>query len=178
MHDFGIIVKQNENLVMFGGNAISYYIASVLEKDDSISNCKIIEDDSRIAQELAENLNDTQIIKGEMMSDAILEEAEIKNADVSVAVTEYDKDNLLASLIARKCGVSHTLSLVNSRAFDSLIDNGEDNVIVDRSLVTTSAMLQDLRKAKINNAYCLKRGMGEVWEVRIDVDSINTEKTD
>ena len=110
------------------------------------------------------------------MSDAILEEAEIKNADVSVAVTEYDKDNLLASLIARKCGVSHTLSLVNSRAFDSLIDNGEDNVIVDRSLVTTSAMLQDLRKAKINNAYCLKRGMGEVWEVRIDADSINTEK--
>ena len=104
------------------------------------------------------------------MSDAILEEAEIKNADVSVAVTEYDKDNLLASLIARKCGVSHTLSLVNSRAFDSLIDNGEDNVIVDRSLVTTSAMLQDLRKAKINNAYCLKRGMGEVWEVRIDAD--------
>ncbi len=176
LHDFGIIVKQNENLVMFGGNAISYYIASVLEKDDSISNCKIIEDDSRIAQELAENLNDTQIIKGEMMSDAILEEAEIKNADVSVAVTEYDKDNLLASLIARKCGVSHTLSLVNSRAFDSLIDNGEDNVIVDRSLVTTSAMLQDLRKAKINNAYCLKRGMGEVWEVRIDADSINTEK--
>ena len=176
LHDFGIIVKQNENLVMFGGNAISYYIASVLEKDDSISNCKIIEDDSRIAQELAENLNDTQIIKGEMMSDAILEEAEIKNADVSVAVTEYDKDNLLASLIARKCGVSHTLSLVNSRAFDSLIDNGEDNIIVDRSLVTTSAMLQDLRKAKINNAYCLKRGMGEVWEVRIDADSINTEK--
>ena len=68
------------------------------------------------------------------------------------------------------------MSLVNSRAFDSLIDNGEDNVIVDRSLVTTSAMLQDLRKAKINNAYCLKRGMGEVWEVRIDADSINTEK--
>lgn len=57
-----------------------------------------------------------------------------------------------------------------------MIDNGEDNVIVDRSLVTTSAMLQDLRKAKINNAYCLKRGMGEVWEVRIDADSINTEK--
>lgn len=56
-----------------------------------------------------------------------------------------------------------------------MIDNGEDNVIIDRSLVTTSAMLQDLRKAKINNAYSLKRGMGEVWEVRIDADSINTE---
>ena len=38
-------------------------------------------------------------------------------------------------------------------------------------------MLQDLRKAKINNAYCLKRGMGEVWEVRIDKDSMNSGKT-
>ncbi len=176
LHDFGIISKQNENLVIFGGNAISYYIANVLEKDDSISSCKIIEDDSRIAQDLAENLNNTQVIRGEMMSDVILEEAEIKNADISVAVTEYDKDNLLASLIAKKFGVAHTLSLVNSRTFDSLIDSEEDNVIVDRSLITTSAMLQDLRKAKINNAYCLKRGMGEVWEVRIDEDSLNLGK--
>jgi Trk K+ transport system NAD-binding subunit len=38
-------------------------------------------------------------------------------------------------------------------------------------------MLQDLRKAKINDAYCLRRGMGEVWEVRIDKDSLNTGKT-
>jgi hypothetical protein len=34
-----------ENLVIFGGNAISYYIANELEKDDAIANCKILEDD-------------------------------------------------------------------------------------------------------------------------------------
>jgi len=38
-------------------------------------------------------------------------------------------------------------------------------------------MLQDIRKAKINNAYCLRRGMGEVWEVRIDANSINADRT-
>lgn len=177
LHDFGIISKQNENLVIFGGNAVSYYIASVLEKDDMINSCKIIENNSRIAYDLAENLYDTQIIQGEMMSDVILDEAEIKNANVSVAVTENDKDNLLASLIAKKSGVPYTISLVNSRAFDSLLEDDGENVIVERSLVITSAMLQDIRKAKINNAYCLRRGMGEVWEVRIDADSLNTEKT-
>lgn len=177
LHDFGIVSKQNENIVIFGGNAVSYYIASVLEKDDTVSSCRIIENDTRIAQDLASNLNDTQIIQGEMMSDVILEEAEIKNANTSVAVTENDKDNLLASLIAKKSGVSYTLSLVNSRTFDSLLENSGENVIVERSLVITSAMLQDIRKAKINNAYCLRRGMGEVWEVRIDADSLNTDKT-
>ncbi|MCM1324468.1 MAG: Trk system potassium transporter TrkA [Acetobacter sp.] len=177
LHDFGIISKQTENLVIFGGNAVSYYIASVLEKDDTVSSCKIIEGNARIAQDLAENLNDTQIIQGEMMSDVILEEAEIKNANISVAVTDNDKDNLLASLIAKKSGVPYTISLVNSRTFDSLIEDDGENVIVERSLVITSAMLQDIRKAKINNAYCLRRGMGEVWEVRIDADSLNTDKT-
>lgn len=177
LHDFGIMVKQTENLVIFGGNAISYYIASVLEQEDGINNCKIIEGNARMAEDLAINLDQTQIIRGEMMSDVILDEAEIKNADISVAVTENDKDNLLASLIAKKSGVTHTLSLVNSRTFDSLIEEDGENIIVDRSLVTTSAMLQELRKAKINNAHCLRRGMGEVWEVRIDQDSLNAGKT-
>lgn len=176
LHDFGITIKQTENLVIFGGNAISYYIASILEKDDSISNCRIIESSTSSAHDLAITLNDTQIIRGEMMSDVILDEAEVKNADMTIAVTDNDKDNLLASLVAKRSGVPYTLSLVNSRAFDSLIEDNGENIIVERSLVTTSAMLQDLRKAKINNAYCLRRGMGEVWEVRIDKDSLNTDK--
>lgn len=177
LHDFGIIAKQNDNLVIFGGNAISYYIADVFEQDDSIQQCKIIENNSQIALRLAENLNNTDIIKGEMLNDVILEEADLKNADTSIAIMSNDKDNLLASLIAKKSGVPYTLSLVNSRSFDNLLDNNGENVFVERSLVITSAMLQDIRKAKINNAYCLRRGMGEVWEVRIDKDSLNTGKT-
>ncbi len=177
LHDFGIDSKQIENLVIFGGNAISYYIAKILEQDDTVNNCKIIEGNTRMARGLAAELNHTQIIRGEMMSDIILDEVEIKNANVTVAVTENDKDNLLAALIAKKNGVLSTLSLVNSRAFDNLIEDSGENIIIERSLVTTSAMLQDLRKAKINNAYCLRRGMGEVWEVRIDQDSLNSGKT-
>ena len=100
-----------------------------------------------------------------------------RNADVSIAVTGNDKDNLLASLIAQRSNVPHTISLVNSRAFDNLIDDHGENIIVERSLITTSAMLQELRKAKINNAHCLRRGLGEVWEVRIDADSLNISKT-
>lgn len=177
LHDFGIHVPQNDNLLLFGGNAISYYIAHMLQKNDVVKSCRIIEDNAAIAQRLAEALNNTQVIVGEMMNDVILDEAEIKNADISVAVTSKDKDNLLASLIARRNGVPYTISLVGSKTFDSLIENNDENVIVERSLVTTSAMLQDLRKAKINNAYCLKRRMGEVWEVRIDARSLNTDKT-
>ena len=176
LHDFGIDSIQNEKLVIFGGNAISYYIANVLEKDDMVNTCKIIETDKSKAQELAENLNETEVIIGDMMNDVILDEADINNANVSVAITDQDKDNILASLIAQKHGVKQTLSLVNSRSFNNIIDKNIQNIIIERSLVITSAMLQELRKAKMNNAYCLRRGMGEVWEVRIDSDSLNSDK--
>lgn len=176
LHDFGIDAAQNEKLVIFGGNAISYYIANVLEKDDMVNTCKIIEDDKSKAQELAEYLDETEVIIGDMMNDVILDEADINNANVSVAITDQDKDNILASLIAQKHGVQQTLSLVNSRSFNNIIDKNNQNIIIERSLVITSAMLQELRKAKINNAYCLRRGMGEVWEVRIDSDSLNSDK--
>lgn len=177
LHDFGIEAIQNERLVIFGGNAISYYIANAIEKDDMVNTCKIIENDRFKAQELAENLNETDVIIGDMMNDVILDEADIKNANISIAITDQDKDNIIASLIAQKYGVKQTLSLVNSRSFNNIVDKNNQNIIIERSLVITSAMLQELRKAKINNAYCLRRGMGEVWEVRIDSDSLNSDKT-
>lgn len=177
LHDFGIDAKQNENVIIFGGNTTSFYIADVLEKDDTVSSCKIIEENTSEAKDLAESLNDTQIIVGDMMSDVILDEAEIQNADITIAVTKQDKDNILASLIAKKNGVERTLSLINTRAFNSLSKNDSENIIIERSHILTSAILQDIRKAKINNAYCLRRGMGEVWEVRIDADSLNSDKT-
>lgn len=33
-------------------------------------------------------------------------------------------------------------------------------------------MLQELRKAKLNNAYSLGRGFGEIWEIKVDADSL------
>ena len=107
-----------------------------------------------------------------MMSDVILNEAGIHSADAAIAITSHDKDNLLASLLAKKSGVASAISLVNSRSYDNLIDNVSDNILIDRSSVTISSMLQELRKAKLNNAYSLGRGFGEIWEIKVDADSL------
>ena len=66
------------------------------------------------------------------------EEANINKADIAIAVTSKDKDNLLASLLSQMSGAASTLSLVNSRSFDNLVDNINSNVIIDRSSITIS----------------------------------------
>lgn len=176
IHDFGMEHNANEKIIIFGDNDITYYIAQSLENNDNILSCKVIDDDDASARKLADKLNDTIVLYGEMMSDTLLTEAGIENTDATIAITRRDKDNLLASLLAKKNGVVSTITLVNSRSYDNLIDNIGDNIIIDRSTVTISSILQELRKAKISNAYSLGRGFGEIWEIKIDEESRNINK--
>lgn len=176
IQDFGFSMPSNENVIIFGANQVSYYLAQFLEKDDNILLAKIIDDDVSWTKKLAEDLSETVVLKGEMMSDVILNEANIENADVSIAVTAKDKDNLLASMLARKRSVRSTISLVNSRSYNNLIDSVGDNILVDRSSVTISSILKELRKSKIVEAYSLGKGFGEVWELKIEDQSPHVGK--
>ena len=79
--------------------------------------------------------------------------------------------------MAKHNHICSTVSLVNSRAYDSLIDNIGDNIIIDRSTVTISKILQDIRKTGLSNAYSLGRGFGEIWEVKLKEDQpVNGKK--
>ena len=128
-------------------------------------------------EQMAEKLNKTAVIFGEMMSDVILQDAGFANADVSIAVTDKDKDNLLISLLAAKNKETQALSLVNSKDYNQLAFNIRNNVIIDRSVITISAILHYLRKARINEAYSVGRGIGEFWEIRLGQDSVNLGKS-
>lgn len=167
IHAFDMEKPMIERVVIFGGNQISLDLARKLEQDDSILSSKIIEEDSKPAKMLAKELDKTIVINDHLLSDMILEEAAIEHADVAIAVTAHDNDNLLVSLLAKQGGATSVISLVNSRSNNTLVDSIGGNVIVDRASVTISALLKELRKNKINEAYSLGRGFGEIWDITI-----------
>lgn len=173
---FGLEKPRNEQIVIFGGNEIAAYLGRRIEQDDSIVSSKIIEENFEEARRLARSLSHVVIIQGPMMSDLILEEAEVSRADASIAVTANDKDNLLASLLAAKSGVHSTISVVNTPSYNNLIVNIGDNILIDRSSVTISRILKEIRKTRMINAYSLSRGCGEIWEIRLSEDSFCSGK--
>lgn len=173
MHLFGVDHNPYERVIMFGANTISYYLASQIERNEKGVDCSIIEPDTKKAAFLSEKLNSTAVITGEMTSDVILREVGFSLADVSLAITEKDKDNLLISLLASKNRDTQAFSLVNSRNYTTLINNIRNNVIIDRSMITISALLSSLRRARIFEAYSLGSGIGEIWEIRLGEDSTN-----
>ncbi|MBR4105798.1 MAG: Trk system potassium transporter TrkA [Alphaproteobacteria bacterium] len=165
---FGLEKNTNERLVIFGGGAVAQYICSHIENDDVITSARLIEEDIDQARELARQFNRVVVINGEMMSDVILFEADITKADAAIAVTDNDKDNLLASMIASKDGVGTTISLINTPSYNNLMFNIADNTIVDRSAIAISHLLKEIRRSSIANAYSISRGQGEIWEIAVD----------
>ncbi len=165
---FGLEKPTNERLVVFGGNEIAEYIGGKIEHDDTITSCRLIEEDIEKARKLAKILNHVVVINGEMMSDVILKEAEINRADAVIALTDDDKDNLLASLLASKNGVTTTISVINTPSYNNLMFSITDNILVDRSAVTISKILKEIRTAKLKKAYSVSREQGEIWEIRLN----------
>ena len=172
LQTFHISEVPYENVVLFGGNAISYDIARALEDDDRVIGLKIITNQLDMAHQMSEDLDKAVVIYGEMMSDVILSDAHLESADVTISVTSQDKDNLLLSLLAKSSGVKSTLSLVNSQMYDNLTNRIADNIIVDRSTITISKILQDIRHVNLLNAYSLGRGFTEIWELKLKEDTL------
>lgn len=173
MRLFSVDHNPYEKVIIFGANGISEYLSKRFENDVNIVNCSIIDNDKIKTMKLAENLNRIAVISGEMMSDVILEDVHFAEADSIVALTDKDKDNLLISLLASKNKDTQAISLVNSNEYNLLSSNIRNNNVIDRSVITISSILQYLRKARIDEAYSFGREIGEVWEIRLENDSIN-----
>ncbi len=173
---FGLEKPTNERLVIFGGNEIAEYIGDKIENDDTITSCRLIEEDIDNAQRLAKKLNHVVVIHGEMMSDVILKEAEINRADAAIALTDNDKDNLLAALLASKNGVLTTISVINTPSYNNLMFSVTDNILIDRSAVTISKILKEIRTAKLKKAYSVSREQGEIWEIKLSEGMICCNK--
>lgn len=172
MRAFNVLRRMAENVVIFGGNAISYDTARRLEENENLNTLKVVTNDINGARRMSDELNSVTVIYGEMMSDVILSDAKLYQADTTISVTSLDKDNLLLSLLAQYNGVTSTISLVNSRVYDNLTNHISDNIIVDRSTVTISKILRDIRHVNLLNAYPLGRGFAEIWELKLKEDSL------
>lgn len=173
MRLFSVDHNPYEKVIIFGANGISEYLSGQFEKDVNIVSCSIIDNDNIKTTRLAEKLNKVAVISGEMMSDVILEDVHFAEADSVTALTDKDKDNLLISLLASKNKDTQAISLVNSNEYNLLSSNIRNNNIIDRSVITISGILQYLRKARIDEAYSFGREIGEIWEIRLENDSIN-----
>ena len=99
-------------VIVGGGKKVDFLIGSLLNKKDEIT---VINDNEQDCEKLASHHDDILIIYGNASKKFILEDAEIKDADLIIVLTHSDADNYVICSMAKKVfGVKEAFATVTN----------------------------------------------------------------
>lgn len=161
---FGREEQQPHKVIIAGAGNVGRYVASQLEASDMGVSVKLIESNREVAQVAAESTNKSIVVFGDALSDEIMREVDVANADMFLGLTNDDETNILSSVLADELGCRSNFALVNQPQYPRFAKRlGVDSFINPRS-VTVSRILRHVRRGRIRGVYSLFDGAAELME--------------
>jgi trk system potassium uptake protein TrkA len=151
-------------IVIAGGGNIGYYVANAIEERQPSIKIKIIEHDRARAVAIADRLRRAVVLNGSSLDQQILIEADIKDADLMVALTNDDQVNILSSVMAKRLGCQSNLALINNPNYQDFTKTIGIDAHIDPRSVTISRILQHVRRGRIRAVYSVEQGRAEIIE--------------
>ncbi len=150
-------------IIIVGGGKVGYYLAKTLapEKHQIV----LIEEDVQLCEKIACELIDIGVglIHGDGTDIKYLKDAEIEKADLLIAVTGHDQNNLVACQLAKNYfGVARTIARVNNPKNINVFKHlGVD------STVSSTAHIADIIEQEVDWAGVNRMLAERVGDVRI-----------
>lgn len=164
MGAFGYEGSGSRRVLILGGGNIGLCLAQDIEKNHPNIRAQIIEREESRAEAIVKDLSDTIVLCGDALDQEVLMEASISTTDTVVAVTEDDRVNVLASVLAKRQGARRALALTNSSSYASLVVSLGIDAIINPRMITVSKILQYVKGGYIRSVYSLGHTFGEIIE--------------
>ena len=121
LKNLGIVTRRVRNVILCGGGRVSYYLASLLEKDGM--RVQIIETNRDRCTELATLLPHTTVIHGDGTDQDLLNSQGLSQCDALVTLTGVDELNMIMSLYGIKQAVPLVITKLSRLDNRSIIDS-------------------------------------------------------
>ena len=156
-------------IIVIGAGKVGFQLARALLKSDH--EVFIVERSTSKCEDIMEELG-SLVIVGNGCEEGVLREAGTSRADVLIAVTGNDEDNLVACQIAKhRFEVPRTISLINNPSNESLfLDLGID-VCVSSTDIILSHIEEELPAHSLVHFMAIKGSNREVVGIRIPPDA-------
>ncbi len=161
-----------ERIMIAGGGNIGLRLAKSLEDRYEV---KLIEGRRPRAELLANELNDTLVLCGDATDEELLEQENIAEMDLFLAMTNDDEDNIMAGSLAKRLGCRRVVALVNRRAYAEMIEGGPIDIGISPAQVSIGTLLAYVRQGDVAEVHSLRRGAAEALEIVAHGDR-NTSK--
>ncbi len=164
--------KPYKRIMIAGGGNVGSRLANILE--EGRYQVKIIEKSPEIANQLAETLNKTIVLEGDVADETLLVEENISDIDIFCALTNDDEANILSAMLAKRLGAHKVMALVNKTGYIDLVENANVDHAVSPQQITIGALLAHVRGGDVVSVHSLRKGAAEVIEVIAHGDKENS----
>ena len=153
------------SVVIMGGSGVGAQVAARLDGIPGIS-VRMLEKDSKRARDLATSLSgDVTVLQGDATDLDLLYEENIGEANIFIASTSDDEDNIVACQLARSLGVERTVALVNKASYRQIYDLLGVDLAVSPRVLCANRIQRFVRSGSVSSICVVAGGRGEVLEV-------------
>ncbi len=122
-------------VIIAGGGNIGFNLARILQKKEY--SVTILESDPVRCEFLSRHLDSTTILHADGTRRTEMEEARVGKADVFIATTGRDEDNIVCGVEARELGANRIMSIVRRPDYANVLEKlGIDVAVSPREVIT------------------------------------------
>ena len=161
-------------IIVVGGGEAGYYIARTLL--NSGHEVLVIESNTQRCTIISENLGNI-VVRGDGCEAATLEEVGTNRADILIAATGDDEDNMVACQVAKhKFNVPRTIARLKNPKHEGLFKKLGVDVTVSSTNLILANIKRELPDSPLCSLLAIKGGSLEVVNVKIPADSPSAGK--
>lgn len=139
----GILVNSAKNVMLVGGGTLTVYLAKLLAASDI--KVVVIEQSAQRCEELCDLLPNATIINANATEKNVLLEEGIESTEAFASLTNYDEENILLSLYAKKRSKARVFTKITRMTYDDIVGELPIGLTINPKLVTADRILQHIR---------------------------------
>lgn len=139
----GVFVNSSKSVMLIGGGTLTVYLAKKLAASDI--KVVIIEQNMERCEELSNLLPHAMIINANATEKNVLVEEDIGSIEAFASLTNYDEENILLSLYAKKRSNARVFTKITRMTYDDIVGELPLGKIINPKLVTADRILQHIR---------------------------------
>ncbi|MDA7978343.1 MAG: Trk system potassium transporter TrkA [Pirellulales bacterium] len=162
-----------QGVVIAGGGETGFHLARALESRRF--HVVVMEANLDRCDFLSKRLRQTTVVHCDATRRNVLEEERVGSADVFVACTGDDEDNIMAGVEAREVGAKTIMAIVGRPDYGNVVGKlGIDHVVSPRAVMARQ-VLGFLNKGPVVSRWSMGGGGINVLEIEVDEDVPATE---
>ena len=171
-----IITHRVRKVLLCGGGRISYYLASLLDKDGI--HVHILEQDEVRCVELASMLPNATVVLGDCSNHTFLDAQRLDSFDAIVTLTGLDETNMVLSLYAGRQGINQIITKLSRSENTTLAETMSIGSLVCPRELSTNTIIRYVRAMQNQvgaaiSVHTIADGQAEAVEFLVTKSTLN-----